>query len=92
MLTLHQSFFYYLGFINILTFLIYGYDKFQAKRGGWRVSEKVLLVLAAAWGSLGALLAIYFFRHKTQHKKFIYGVRILIMLQVAVYCLFYLKY
>jgi len=50
--------------INLVAFIMYGADKSQAKRGGWRVSERELLVLALIGGSLGALLGMQVFRHK----------------------------
>jgi len=71
-------------FINALTFLVYGIDKYKAKHNQWRVSEKTLLGLAAAGGSVGAWAAMMVFRHKTQHLKFKLGVPVLFLLQVAV--------
>jgi len=75
-----------LAAINAVTFIIYGIDKLKAKKGMWRTSEATLLLLAAAGGSIGALLAMQIFRHKTQHKKFVYGIPVIIALQVAVAC------
>ena len=69
--------------INVLTFAVYGVDKRKARRGRWRVPEATLLGLAAVGGSVGAWLAMQIFRHKTQKKKFRYGVPILFVLQVA---------
>ena len=74
---------YYFLTINVLTFIVYGVDKWKAQRGRWRVSETVLLGLAALGGSVGAWLAMQLFRHKTQKKKFRYGVPILFALQLA---------
>ena len=80
---------YYLLAINVLTFAVYGVDKWKARQGRWRVPEATLLGLAAVGGSVGAWLAMRLFRHKTQKKKFRYGVPVLFVLQVAavVYCL-----
>ena len=80
---------YYLLAINVLTFAVYGLDKWKARHGRWRVPEATLLGLAAVGGSVGAWLAMRLFRHKTQKKKFRYGVPALFVLQVAaaVYCL-----
>ena len=69
--------------VNVLTFVVYGIDKWKARRGRWRVPEATLLVLAAAGGSLGAWVAMQLFRHKTQKKKFRYGVPVLFVLQLA---------
>ena len=74
---------YYFLAVNVLTFIVYGVDKWKARRGHWRVSEAMLLGLAALGGSVGAWLAMQLFRHKTQHKKFRYGVPILFVLQLA---------
>lgn len=74
---------YYLLAVNVLTFIVYGVDKWKAQRGRWRVPEASLLGLAALGGSVGAWLAMQLFRHKTQKKKFRYGVPLLFVLQVA---------
>ena len=79
---------YYLLAVNVLTFIIYGVDKWKACRGRWRVPEATLMGLAALGGSVGAWLAMQLFRHKTQKKKFRYGVPALFVLQVAVVVLF----
>ena len=56
--------------INLLAFALYGIDKRKAKRSAWRIPEATLLLVAALGGSLGALLGMEFFRHKTKHWKF----------------------
>ena len=81
---------YYLLAENVLTFIVYGVDKWKAKRGRWRVPEATLMGLAALGGSVGAWLAMQLFRHKTQKKKFRYGVPALFVLQMAA-VLFYLN-
>ena len=75
---------YYLLGVNILTFLVYGIDKSKAKRKAWRISECTLLMLAVIGGSVGALFAMRLFHHKTLHKKFRYGVPLIMALQVVV--------
>ena len=74
---------YYLLVVNVLTFVIFGLDKWKARQGRWRVPEATLLGLAAVGGSVGAWLAMRLFHHKTQKKKFRYGVPVLFVLQVA---------
>ena len=74
---------YYFLAVNVLTFVVYGVDKWKARHGRWRVPEASLLGLAAVGGSVGAWLAMQLFRHKTQKKKFRYGVPVLFVLQVA---------
>ena len=63
---------YYLMVINIVTFLVYGIDKIKAKQGSWRISEATLLIFAVIGGSIGALLGMQVWHHKTMHKG---GVR-----------------
>lgn len=53
-------------------------------RGGRRISEATLLLLAVSGGSIGAMLAMDWFHHKTKHRKFKYGIPAIIMIQVAV--------
>ena len=69
--------------INIATFLLYGIDKYKAKKGKWRISEATLLTMAAIGGSIGAWAGMRLWHHKTMHKKFKYGIPVIIILQVA---------
>ena len=69
--------------INLLTFLLYGIDKWKAKRARWRIPESVLLGMAAVGGSVGAWLGMRVWHHKTQHKKFRYGVPAILVAQVV---------
>ena len=98
----------YLIVINIVTFLVYGIDKWRstsgrllptgrkkAKQGSWRISEATLLILAVIGGSIGALLGMKVWRHKTQHKKFFaeqsgraerkYGLPLILLAQIALF-------
>ena len=86
---MHDLVIYLIG-INVLTFLLYGIDKWKARRGKWRISEDTLIWMAIAGGSIGALLGMYLFRHKTQHKKFTLGIPVIILVQ-AVIVFFFLK-
>ena len=72
---------WYLILINIITWIVYGLDKWKARRGKWRVPEKTLLLLALAGGSIGALAAMTMFRHKTQKAKFSVGVPMILILE-----------
>ena len=69
---MRETLLYYLTAINVVTFLVYGIDKWKAKQGSWRISEATLLILAVIGGSIGALLGMKVWRHKTMHKG---GVR-----------------
>ena len=73
----------YLIVVNISAVAVYGWDKLSAKQGWQRVPEKILLLLALLGGSVGAMAAMTFFRHKTRHLKFIYGVPMIFVLQIA---------
>ncbi len=73
---------YYLIVINIVTFLVYCIDKWKAKQGSWRISEATLLILAVIGGSIGALLGMKVWRHKTMHKKFKYGLPLILIIQI----------
>ncbi len=57
--------------------------KCKAKQGSWRISEATLLILAAIGGSIGALLGMKIWHHKTQHKKFKYGLPLILLAQIA---------
>ena len=58
-------------------------DKFNATRNLWRIPEATLLGVAAIGGSVGALLGMYTFRHKTRHVKFTVGIPVIMALQIA---------
>ena len=73
----------YLLAVNITSFLLYGIDKYKAKKGRWRISEATLLTMAAIGGSIGAWAGMRIWHHKTMHKKFKYGIPVIIIFQVA---------
>ncbi len=82
----------YLVVINVLTFLDFGLDKFKAKHHKWRTPEKSLLMMAVAGGSIGAWLGMNTFHHKTQHKKFKYGIPLIMILQLVLLLWMRLRY
>lgn len=69
---------------NLIVFIIYGIDKKLAQKHKRRVSEKTLLLLAAGFGSIGAFMAMQFFRHKTKHWKFKILVPLFLILQLGI--------
>ena len=89
--TLHRYLIYYLLVINAATFIIYGIDKDKAKKAKWRISEATLLTMAAVGGSIGAWLGMKAWHHKTQHRKFKYGVPIILLIQIALMIYFHLN-
>jgi len=70
--------------LTSINFLLFGYDKFQAKRNGWRIPERVLLGLTILGGGVGGLAGMLVFRHKTRKNVFwlaaIVGIGLLIYL------------
>ena len=72
----------YVLIINLITFYFYWNDKQKAKKGKWRIPENTLLLLAFAGGSIGAMLAMKLFRHKTKHWKFRILVPLFFVLQI----------
>ena len=74
----------YLLAVNLTTFLLYGIDKYKAKKNRWRIPEATLLTVAAIGGSIGAWAGMRLWHHKTMHKKFKYGIPIIIIIQIAV--------
>lgn len=57
--------------MSLITFILYGADKRKAKKGKWRISEKVLLLFPVFGGAIGGLLGMLVFRHKTKHWYFV---------------------
>lgn len=78
----------YLVSVNLLTFVLYGQDKRRARRGQWRISERLLLECAFAGGGVGAGLGMLLFRHKIRHMKFCLMVPLSILLWVVIVILF----
>ena len=73
----------YLAAINVAAFFLYGIDKWKAQRNKWRITEARLLRIALAGGSIGALLGMKIWHHKTLHNKFRFGHPAILILQLA---------
>ena len=73
---------YYLIIINVFTFFLYGFDKYKARKGAWRIPESRLLFFAAIGGSAGALIGMFVWHHKTKHAKFYIGVPVIFVLEL----------
>lgn len=73
----------YLLIINAVGFLFMFIDKQKAKKKKWRIPEATLMGIAAMGGSIGSLMGMYTFRHKTLHKKFSIGIPAILILQIG---------
>lgn len=81
----------WLAVINLLTFIVYGADKRRARKGKWRVPEKTLFLLPLLGGSIGALLGMQVFHHKTKHWYFVWGIPAILLAQIALAVWIYTK-
>ena len=79
----------YLIGINLAGFIIMGVDKKRAIRGAWRISQASLLLTALLGGSLGCILGMQHFRHKTKHWYFKYGMPAILVAQVLLFVLLF---
>ena len=79
----------YLIGINLAGFIIMGVDKKRAIRGAWRISEASLFFTALLGGSLGCILGMRHFRHKTKHWYFKYGMPAILVVQVLLFALLF---
>ena len=80
---MNESVIYFCIVINIITFLVFGYDKWQAKNNKRRISEFNLLLLAGVGGTIGGLIGMNFFKHKTNKFSFILSFYAIVILQIV---------
>ena len=73
----------YLIIINVIAFVAFGIDKLKAKKSWWRIPEATLIGMVSAGGSIGALLGMRYWRHKTRHRKFKYGLPAILLIHIA---------
>ena len=73
----------YIVIINFIAFLLMGIDKRKAIKHAFRIPEATLFLFAIMGGSIGAILGMYTFRHKTRHWYFVYGIPAILLLQIA---------
>ena len=73
----------YLGIINLISFVIMGNDKRKSKRNSFRTPESILFLLALMGGSIGSILGMYIFRHKTKHWYFVVGMPLILIAQIG---------
>ena len=89
--TLHSYLTYYLLAINAVAFIMYGIDKYKAKKAKWRIPEATLLLLAVLGGSIGAWMGMKVWHHKTMHKKCKYGIPAILLIQIALMAYLHMK-
>jgi hypothetical protein len=81
-LPLHVVLAYFIT-VNVLSLVLFGIDKWKAKHDKWRISEATLLSVTAIGGSIGAWVGMKVWHHKTIHKKFKYGIPLVMVLQFS---------
>ncbi len=79
----------YIVFVNILGFALMGIDKRKAQRGAFRIPEATLFAVALIGGSLGSIIGMQTFRHKTKHWYFKFGMPIIFIAQIVLLLLLY---
>lgn len=80
---MHKVAFLYVIIMNIIGVMMMGIDKSRAKRHAWRIPEKTLFLISLLGGSVGSLAGMYLFRHKTKHMKFVIGMPLILLIQIA---------
>ncbi len=73
----------YFMIINALGFALMGIDKYKAKKRAFRIPEATLFTIAVIGGSIGSIIGMYTFRHKTRHRSFVYGMPAILFIQIA---------
>ena len=71
--------------VNLIGFFLMGLDKYKAKKNLWRIPESTLFIIAISGGSIGCIIGMHTFRHKTRHWYFVYGMPAILVLQVALF-------
>lgn len=79
----HQFLTAYLVLVNAAALALMLTDKKKARRGAWRIPEATLLGIAVLGGSIGAIIGMYLFRHKTRHLKFSLGLPLILAVQIG---------
>lgn len=82
----------YLLAINLIGLSMMYIDKRKAIKGSWRIPEKTLLLVAMLGGSIGTIIGMYLFRHKTKKLRFTIGFPIILLTEIIVITYFWIKY
>ena len=77
----------YLIAVNLIGFALMGIDKYKAKKRAFRIPEATLFIVAIIGGSIGSIIGMYAFRHKTRHWYFVYGMPAILILQILLFAL-----
>ena len=72
----------YFIIMNLIGFALMGIDKYRAKKRSFRIPEAPLFIVAIIGGSIGSIIGMYAFRHKTRHWYFVYGMPFILLLQI----------
>ena len=72
----------YFIIMNLIGFALMGIDKYRAKKRSFRIPEATLFIVAIIGGSIGSIIGMYAFRHKTRHWYFVYGMPFILLLQI----------
>ncbi len=83
--------FWYFIVVNIVTFILFGVDKKKAINHKYRISEFALMTACAIGGSLGGSFGMNVFHHKTKHMKFVVGIPLIVVIQLAVVYIFFIR-
>lgn len=79
----------YLIATNLIGFALMGIDKYKAKKRAFRIPEATLFIVAIIGGSIGSIIGMYAFRHKTRHWYFVYGMPAILILQILLIALLF---
>lgn len=71
--------------VNIIGLFLMGWDKYKAKKRLWRIPESTLFIVAIIGGSIGSIIGMHVFRHKTRHWYFVYGLPAILVIQIALF-------
>lgn len=80
----------YLAIINAFSYLLMLVDKVKAKKKRRRIPERTLLLVCAIGGSIGGMIGMKLFRHKTLHPQFTMGIPVMLAVQVSLFILFFI--
>ena len=72
----------YFIIMNLIGFALMGIDKYRAKKRSFRIPEATLFIVAIIGGSIGSIIGMYAFRHKTRHWYLVYGMPFILLLQI----------